>query len=114
MQEMLEGEDSSDITFDEQLETKVPDKKKTKKCDISNIFFSKQSLKKLDPNDMLKMLHNNEEAKANKPTEEFYINENPKIPSKKVEIINKLKELYQLRGTSYLNKLNNDLKKINI
>ena len=37
--------------------------------------------------------------------------DNPEMSSKKIEIINKLKELYQLRGTYYLNKLNNDLEK---
>ena len=104
MQKMLEGKDCGDINFDEQPETKFSDKQ-TKKSDISNISFSKEPLKELDPNDMLKMLDNNEEAKTNKPNEEFYINEsqrafstinfldkkisnNPKMSSKNIEIIN--------------------------
>ena len=33
------------------------------------------------------------------------------MSTKKIEIINKLKKLYELRGTYYLNKLNNDLEK---
>ena len=76
---------------------------------------------------MLKMLDNKED-KTNKPVKEFYINEsqtafitinlldkkisdNPKMSSKKVEITNKLKEFYKLRGPYYLNLFNNDLEK---
>ena len=129
MIEMLEEKVSSDINFDEQLKKLSFPNKQTKKSDKSDISFSKQPpVKKLDPSDMLKMLDNNEEAKTNKPLQEFYINEsqrafatikfldkkisnNPEMSSKKIEIINKLKKLYQLRGKYYLNKLNNDLEK---
>ena len=77
---------------------------------------------------MLKTLDSNEEAKTDETFKEYYKNEaqrafatikifdkkisnNSKMSREEREIINRLIELYNLRGTYFLNKLNNDLEK---
>ena len=70
---------------------------------------------------MAKMLDSNEKPKIDKNLKKYYENEaqkalaNIKFLDKKIsdnpKIMNKLKELYDLRKTFYLNKLNNDVEK---
>ena len=78
----------------------------------------KESLSKLNSDSMLEMLNNKAETDTSK---KCYINEsqrsyatieylnkkisdNPEMSSKKIEIINDLKELYELRGIYFINK----------
>ena len=70
---------------------------------------------------MAKMLDSNEKPKIDENLKKYYENEaqkalvNIKFLDKKIsdnpKIMNKLKELYDLRKTFYLNKLNNDVEK---
>ena len=87
----------------------------------SNIPVQKSVLlSKLDPDDMLKMLDNNQgdktikkyykkEAEKASATIKFLnkkIRENPIMSSKKIDIITQLKELYGLRELFFMNKFN--------
>ena len=87
----------------------------------SNIPVQKSVLlSKLDPDDMLKMLDNNQgdktikkyykkEAEKASATIKFLnkkISENPIMSSKKIDIITQLKELYGLRELFFMNKFN--------
>ena len=87
----------------------------------SNIPVQKSVLlSKLDPDDMLKMLDNNQGDKTikkyyKKETEKASatikflnkkISENPIMSSKKIDIITQLKELYGLRELFFMNKFN--------
>ena len=118
MLKILEKEDANDINPDEQL----------KKIKRPNDIKTNEPLKKTNLNDMLKTLDSNEEAKTDETFKEHYKNEaqrafatikmfdkkisdNPKISREESEIINRLLELYDLTGTYFLNKLNNDLEK---
>ena len=112
MQKMLEGKE-------------VTPKILEKKDSNISVRIPKGPLSKLDHDKMQEMLNKETEIDSFK---EFYIiesqrafattkfldktiSDNPEMSSKTIEIINKLKELYELRGTYYLNKLNNDLEK---
>ena len=91
----------------------------------SNIPLPKRPLSKLDPDDMIKILDNNERDKI---TKELYKNEaerasatiklfdkkirdNPTISNKEINIITHLKNIYELRGEYYVNKFNNEPEK---
>ena len=118
MLKILEKEDPNNINPDEQL----------KKIKLPSDIKSNKPLKKLDPSDMVKMLDKNEQAKTDETSKEFYkneaqsafatikifdkkISENRKMSSETSEIINTLTELYDLRGTYFLNNIKNDLEK---
>ena len=84
-------------------------------------FNRTQPLSELDPDDMLKILDDNQ---SNKTIKEFYIkeaqrasatiklldkkiSEHPTMSSKKIDMIIQLKELYGLRKIFFMNKFNN-------
>ena len=81
----------------------------------------KEPIKKLDPDEMVKMLDSNENPKIDENFKEYYENKAKKAHviikfldksiSDDPKITNELKELYDLRKTYYLHKLNNDLEK---
>ena len=112
MIEMVEGK---------QVDPKLLDKKDSK----IPVRKHKDLLKKLEPDENLKMLNNKAETD---PSKEYFINESqrayetinylnkkikedPNISSRKINIINDLKELYNLRATYFLKKYNNDPEK---
>ena len=112
MIEMLEGKEVDPKLLDKK-DSKIPVRK------------HKDLLKKLEPDENLKMLNNKAETD---PSKEYFINESqrayeiinylnkkikedPNISSRKINIINDLKELYNLRATYFLNKYNNDPEK---
>ena len=112
MIEMLQGKEVDPKLLDKK-DSKIPVRK------------HKDLLKTLEPDEILKMLNNKAQTD---PSKEYFINESqrayetvnylnkkikedPNTSSRKINTINNLKELHNLRATYFLNKYNNDPEK---